>query len=423
MSARAIDGRGSGPAVGDDADAVCDGAAGPIPFPLEPGSSRIAVTGGTGHLGAALIHYLVACGHPASRIRAIYLPGTTTAAVDAVAGLDLHPADLLDAEAVRRSLEGATHVFHVAGNTSFNPARSRIQWMVNVEGTRNVCEACVASGTVRRLVQTGTVNVLGIPEPPGSLGDESTSPYAAKRRLHTFASPEQALALADAVHEERAPEGWWSRLRVGYFDSKLAADELVARFVRDRGLPAVRVLPGTCFGPHDRLVGNGMYLAQVRRNGIPAYVPTAGLPLSHVMDLAEGHRLAMERGRIGERYIITGRDEDNLPLREMLDIIAQVLREQEPGRSIRPPSIPLPWQLAYGAAACIEFAARLSRKTPVLTRAAVLAGSFPSFYSSAKARRELGFVPRRTFREAVADMVADYRACGLLDASERQVDR
>ena len=380
------------------------------------------MTGGTGHIGAALVHHLVDHGHPPRRLRVLYLPGTSTAAVDGILGLDLHPADLLDSAAVRDALRDVTHVFHVAGNTSFHPARRRLQWMVNVEATRNVCEACLASDTVERLVQTGTVNVLGIPDPRGSLGDEETLPWNAPSRIHTFASPGDALALADAVHTGTVSRGWWRRLRVGYLDSKLAADLLVDRYARDQGLAAVRVLPGTCFGPHDRLVGNGLYMLRLRAGGIPAVTSETGLPCAHVRDVARGHVLAMLRGRVGERYIVAGREEDNLYLSELLRVIAEVLREKEPERSVRLPRWRVPTSLAWLGGAASEAAAALRGRPPLLTRAAVLAGSFPSFYTSAKARRELGYRAKRSFQQAVADQYDDWAASGMLDATVRAVD-
>ena len=387
-----------------------------------PQGARILVTGGSGHIGAALVHELVAAGHPRDRIRALYLPGTTAAALDGIPGLDLHPADLLDPTAVRGALRGITHVFHVAGNTSFHPGRRRLQWMVNVEATRNVCEACLASDTVERVVQTGTVNVLGVPEPAGSLGDEETLPWGRPRRIHSFASPGEALSLADQVHTGTAPGGWWRRLRAGYLDSKLAADLLVERTIRDRGLPAVRVLPGTCFGPHDRLVGNGLYLLKLRAGEIPAVTPGTGLPCAHVRDVAHGHVLAMTRGRVGERYILSGREEDNLFLGEMLRVMAEVLREKEPGRAVTLPRWRVPRSVAWMGGAASEVVAALTRRPPLLTRAAVHSGSFPSFYTSAKARRELGYVPSRTFRQAVAEQFDDWAACGMLEARTRAVD-
>lgn len=383
---------------------------------------RILVTGGTGHLGAALVHELVRGGHSPDPIRVAYLPGTTTAAVDGLEGVDLHPANLLDPVEVRGALEGVTHVYHVAGNTSFHPGRRELQWRVNVEATRNVCEAALASDSFVRLVHTSTVNVLGVPDPIGSLGDEETLPWAGAGRVHSFASPGEALALADAVHTGTAPGGWWRQLKVGYMDSKLAADLLVERYVQDRGLPAVRVLPGTAFGPYDRLVGNGLYLLKLRASEIPAVTPETGLPCAHVRDVARGHLLAMERGGVGERYVISGREEDNLYLSEMLRVMADVLREKEPGRIVRLPRWRVPTQLAWVGGALSEAAAALSRRAPLLTRAAVLAGSFPSFYTSAKAREELGYRPKETFRQAVADLYDDWAACGMLDAKERAVD-
>ncbi len=384
--------------------------------------ARVLVTGGTGHLGAALVHELIAAGHPPPRIRVAFLPGTTTAALDGLDGLDLHPADLLDPSAAWRALRGVTHVFHVAGNTSFHPGRRELQWRVNVEATRNVCEACLQSDTVERLVQTGTVNVLGVPDPVGSLGDEETLPWHGARRVHTFSTPAEALALADGVHTGTAPRGWWRRLGAGYFDSKLAADLLVARYACDRGLPAVRVLPGTCFGPHDRLVGNGLYLLKLRAGEIPAVTRGTGLPCAHVRDVARGHLLAMLRGRVGQRYIVSGHEEDNLYLPEMLRVMAAVLREREPGRSVRLPRWRVPTSLAWLGGVASEAAAAIAGRPPLLTRAAVRSGAYPSFYTSAKARRELGYRPRFSFRRAVADQYDDWADCGMLEARGRAVD-
>ncbi len=166
-----------------------------------------------------------------------------------------------------------------------------------------VCEACLLSDTVERLVHTGTVNVLGVPNPVGSLGDEETLPWTGARRIHSFATPAEALALADRVHTGAAPRGWWRRLRAGYLDSKLAADLLVARYARDRALPAVRVLPGTCFGPHDRLVGNGLYLPKPRAGEIPAVTPGTGLPCAGEGSSRPGQRARDARSGAGRRSL------------------------------------------------------------------------------------------------------------------------
>jgi len=389
---------------------------------MELQDARVLVTGGTGHLGAALIHYLVEQGLSPSRIRAFYLSNTPTGALDELSGLDLQPGNILDPDDVRAAFDSVTHVFHVAGNTSFDPGRKAIQWLVNVEGTRNVCRASLESPTVERVVHTSTVNTLGIPEPSGSLGTENSSPYHGQRRLHSFASRAETLAFADAVNEGRMGDGWQRRIGIGYFDSKLAAEEVFFRFVREEGLQGVAVLPGTNYGPHDFLIGNTTYLLALYHNRLPACSARTGFPLTHVCDQAMGHLLAMTRGRIGERYIISGRPEDNLPMSEMVAVIVDVLRSKEPSRSIRMPSLTIPLQVAYVAGFFSESWARLVRQPCLLSRDAVRAGSFPGFYSCRKARTELGYEPRRTFRQAVGDMYEYARRHGLLEELQRHVD-
>jgi nucleoside-diphosphate-sugar epimerase len=84
------------------------------------------------------------------------------------------------------------------------------------------------------------------------------NPYTSRARVHSFASSGEALAFADAVRDGRAPGAWERRIGIGYFDSKLAAQEIVDRSVREDGIDAVSVLPGTFFGPRDTLVDSSL---------------------------------------------------------------------------------------------------------------------------------------------------------------------
>ncbi|GAB4310165.1 MAG: NAD-dependent epimerase/dehydratase family protein [Promethearchaeota archaeon] len=379
------------------------------------------VNGGTGHLGAALVHQLVASGVRPSDVRVTYLPGTSTEALRDLPGVELFPANVLDRERLAAAFEGVRWAFHVVGNTSFDPFKKRAQWLVNVEGTRNACEAAARAG-VEKLVYTSTVNVLGAPDPPGSLGDENTSPYHSKPKLHSFDSPDEALQFADDVAAGRAPRKWWKEVGIGYFDSKLAAQELVERFFREEGLPVLSVLPGTNFGPYDQFIGNGTYVLRIYQNAMPGYTAGGGLPLTHVCDQAVGHLLAMTRGRPGERYVVSGREEDNLYLGEAFQVIAEVLREAFPGRKVKTPKRKIPRRVAWFGALAYELFSKLTGKPCLLSRDAVRAGSYPSFYSCAKATRELGYAPKRSFREAVRDAVAYYSAHGLLEAKGRAID-
>jgi dihydroflavonol-4-reductase len=385
---------------------------------------RILITGGNGFLGANLAARLVqAEGVPEKSIRAFFLEGGPTGALPDLPGLEMVAGNVLDPKSVAAACRDRTVVFHTAGVTSFDPRLKRIQWLVNVEGTRNVLRAAAESGTVKRTVVTSTVNVLGCPDPPGSLGTlGSCRSYSCRPRVFSFASPGETLAFADAVHEGRALKGWERRIGIGYFDSKLAAQEIVDRAVREEGLDALSVLPGTFFGPRDSLIGSSLYIAQVRRNAIPA-VPRTGLPLGHVDDVAQGHILAAVRGRPGGRYIVTGKPEDNRYLDDMLGIIAEVVRQKEPGRRVRSRFPVLPRPLIQAAAFLAE-ASAIIRGTPcLLSRAAVRGGSFAGFYSNEETERKIGYIPRRTFREAVEDAWEYMSRAGLLDRTEREMDK
>lgn len=384
---------------------------------------RILITGGTGFLGANLAHHLVREAKvPEKSLRVFFLKGGATWSLRDLPRIDLFPGDILDPDRVAEACRGRTLVFHTAGVTSFDPRLKRIQWLVHAEGTRHVLRAAAGSGTVKRVCHTSTVNVLGCPSPPGSLGTVSTcNPYTSRPRVHSFASTEEILAFADAVRDHRGSRAWERRIGIGYFDSKLAAQEIVDRAVRQEGLDAVSVLPGTFFGPLDTLIGPSLYIVQVRRNALPVASRT-GFPLAHVEDVARGHVLAMKNGRPGGRYIVSGRPEDNRYLADMLQIIASVLKEKEPSRRVRSSFAVMP-QLAVRAAGLFAEASALLRGTPcLLSRAAARAGSFPSFYSNEETEREIGYAPRRSFREAVDDAWEFMSRNGLLDKADREMD-
>jgi dihydroflavonol-4-reductase len=135
---------------------------------------------------------------------------------------------------------------------------------------------------------------------------------------------------------------------------------------------------------------------------MPAYVDT-GLNIAHVDDVALGHWLAYERGRIGERYVLGGED---LALKDILAVIADIV-----GR--RPPTIRLPHAAVMPIAVIAEALARFTGKPPVATVEEVRMSKKRMFFSSAKARRELGYAPRPA-RAALEDAVCWFRDNGYL---------
>lgn len=313
---------------------------------------RVLVTGGSGHLGGRLARRLVAEG---ADVRVTYRPGDTTRALDGLA-VDHRPAELLDDDALARALEGVETVFHTAALVTFDPRRYAAQMAVNAEGTRRLLTALRRAG-VRRLVHTSTVNTLGVPR-RGALGDEGT------------------------------PSDW-APYRLGYMDSKRAAEDAVLAAARD-GLHAVIVLPGTMFGPGDVHGNAGAWVQLVARAPVVP-VPPGGTTVCHVDDAAEGHVLALGRGRPGRRYVLGG---DPLSYRELFVVIAQAL-----GRRV--PMWDLPAPLLRLATAAIGRPGLARPLTEGL------------FYGSERAARELGW----SWRPAVAavhDAVAWYRAEGVV---------
>jgi nucleoside-diphosphate-sugar epimerase len=384
---------------------------------------KILITGGTGHLGSALIHHLAhGLGHDPSAIRVFYLARTPIQSLRDIPGLDFRPGNVLSFEDILGAAEGVDYVFHLAGLTTFDPRLKALQWRVNVEGTRHVLEACRRSSSVRRLCFTSTVDVLGVPDPPGGIGSfENSDPYKNQPRLHSFQSPAEILDFATEVRLG-CLQGWEKRIRFGYFDSKLAAQELVHQYAREFGLDVVSALPGTVFGPYDFLIGNGIYLLRIFRRRMPG-VLKGGISAMHVMDAAEGHLLVMEKARQGSRYIITGAKEDHLSLSQMTTIMSEVLKRRFPRKKIRPPAAVFPVWAADIAAYISETLAGAAHRPCALSRAAVRAGSMPLYYTYEDTARDLGYKPKRTFLQAIEEMVDYYQAENLFEAKGRFVDR
>jgi dihydroflavonol-4-reductase len=229
-------------------------------------------------------------------------------------------------------------------------------------------EAALAAG-LRRVVYTSSVATLGL-DREGGAGDE-TAPSS----------------FADMVGP--------------YKQSKFRAEEEVRRLVVERGLPAVIVNPSTPVGPRDiKPTPTGRMIVEAASGRMPAFVDT-GLNLVHVEDVAAGHLLAAEKGRIGERYILGG---ENLSLAEILATVASLS-----GR--RPPRLRLPLAPLMPIAFLAEGWGRLTGKEPFVTRDGLRMARKKMYFSSAKARAELGYAPRPV-RQGLADAIAWFRQAG-----------
>jgi dihydroflavonol-4-reductase len=324
------------------------------------------LTGATGFVGSAVARVLAARGH---RLRLLVRPTSdrrNLADVDA----ELALGDLTDPASLTRAAAGCRYVFNVAADYRFWVPDPDAMLRANVEGTLAVMRAAQAAG-VERIVHCSSVAALGWTQ-DGTPADETTQTNE-----------------ADFI-------GTYKR-------SKFLAERAVMDLVRQEGLPAVVVNPSAPVGPRDiKPTPTGKMIRDAAAGRVPAYIDT-GLNMVHVDDVAEGHALALERGRIGERYVLGG---ENLLLKDILALVAEVV-----GR--RPPQIEVPEALVWPAAWFMEGLARLTGIPPMMTRDHIKMARHKMFYSSAKAIHELGYSPR-PLRAAIEDAVAWFRANGML---------
>jgi dihydroflavonol-4-reductase len=267
-------------------------------------------------------------------------------------------------------VRGCDVLFHVAADYRLWVPRPEAMYRVNVEGTRELMRAALATG-VGRVVYTSSVAVL--------------------------------KPLADGRPVDETAEAGLEDMVGHYKRSKFLAEAEVRRLVAEEGLPAVVVNPSTPVGPGDlKPTPTGRIIVDAAAGRMPAYVDT-GLNLVHVDDVASGHLLALERGEIGQRYILGGED---MTLKDILGAIAVLA-----GR--RPPLVRLPHGLAQAVALAAEAWARLTGGEPLATLDGVRMAKKKMFFSSAKAVRELGYRPRPAV-EGLRDAVAWFRDNGYL---------
>jgi dihydroflavonol-4-reductase len=327
---------------------------------------RAFVTGGTGFVGSAVIRKLLADGH---EVRALVRQGTNTRQLDGL-NIERITGDLSNTSTLREGMIGCEWVFHVAALYAYWGYSWDEFYQSNVEGTRRVMESAQRSGA-KRIVYTSSIATLGIPR-DGTPGDEETP-----------------VTLDDMI-------GHYKR-------SKYLAEEVVRGFIQ-QGLPVVIVNPAAPVGVGDhKPTQTGKMILDFINGKMPAYVDT-GLTIVDVEDVAEGHLLAMEKGKIGERYILGG---ENLSLKQILDLLAEISGRPRVKMQI-PHAVALAWAFVDTGLARL-----IPRHIPAATPDAVRVSSKREYFSSAKAIRDLGYqyVPAR---EALRKAVEWYRQNGYV---------
>ena len=300
------------------------------------------VTGATGFIGWHMVQLLARRGH---KIRVLVRTGAADMGLD---GVERITGDLRDSGSVARAVEGCGLVFHLAADYRLWAADPRQIYQSNVDGTRNLLEGARHAG-VDRVVYTSSVGCIGIP--------------------------------ADAVGNEDTPVNEQD-MTGAYKRSKFLAEKEAVEAAR-AGLPVVIVNPTAPVGEHDvKPTPTGKVIVDFLKGKMPAYVDT-GLNLVDVRDTAEGHLLACERGRDGERYILGC---ENLTLRQIFERLESI-------SGVRAPRTRIPYAVAMAAGVVSTAWAGLTGSEPRAPIDAVRMSRKKMWVSQDKAVRELGFAP------------------------------
>ena len=323
---------------------------------------RVAVTGGSGVVGSAVVRHLVAAGH---EVRALARSPESSAKLDHLGASVIH-GDIFDGDTLDRMVKGCHRVFHIAGVNELCPRDHSWMWKVNVEATLGVLEASARAG-VGRFIQTSSAVTIGAEQ--GSVGSEES------RHRGYFLSE--------------------------YERSKTVAERLV--FDSARHIEVVSVNPSSVQGP-GRSTGTGALLLAAARGSLPVLVDTT-VSMVDIDDCARGHLLAAEHGRPGDRYILSG---TSITIRDFVTALNRLL-----GRTRRPWFIK-PLVLAAIAPVVAAGFRVLFRPSPLCPESArvLLNGHV---YDGAKATRDLGldYAPLEHTLSRTLDW---FRAEGLISA-------
>lgn len=331
----------------------------------------ILVTGATGFIGEQLTRHLLDAGQG---VRILVRSREKAEAVfgPLVDRLEVAVGDLQDPASLERAVTGVERVYHLASRINFQGSLRRMR-AVNVEGTRNLLDACVAAG-VKRVVHMSSIAAGG-----------------------------PAVVDANGRHRARTEEDEPAPLPDAYGITKLEQERLALSY-RDRGLEVVVVRPSAVFGPGDP-DGMNTLIWMVKTGRLPFYLGSsqAVVNLVFVRDVVRGTVAAMEKGRSGEVYNLVG---PNLTQEQLLGLLAQV----SGGRC---PRWAMPVPVLMGAAWLVTLGARLTfRRRALVHPNEIRNWTAPWILTDEKARRELGLAPTDTaaaFRETLVWLEA-YKA-------------
>ena len=317
---------------------------------------KIFITGATGLLGGNLVRHLWSQGE--RDLRVLVRKDSKTLSIDDLA-VERANGDLRDPVSLAAALEGVDQVYHSAALVSQWRPNLRISREVNVQGTVNILEASLKAG-VKRVVYVSTVDTLGL----SSQENPADENWPEHESMAKFGNP--------------------------YADTKYQAEREAEKFLA-RGLDLVIVKPTYMIGEWDVKPSSGQMIVQVAK-GVAVGCPGGGNNFVDVLDVCEGMRLAMEKGKTGESYILAN-DQGNLTYREFFTLTAKVV-----GAS--PPRFVIPYPAAVLGGYAMDVLAKLLRFEPDVNSVTARMGYAPHYFTCQKAIRELG-LPQSPIERAV----------------------
>ncbi len=322
---------------------------------------KALVTGATGFIGSAVSRALIQAG---TEVRGLVRPGTDRKALDGLA-IETVSGDLGDAASLRSALHGCRQLYHVAAHYALWARDPSVFYKVNVEGTKALLTAARGAG-IERIVYTSTIGAIGLPQ-GGGLGTEET-----------------AVSLAQMAGD--------------YKRSKYFAEQAVMKLAK-AGLPVVIVNPSAPVGVYDvKPTPTGQIIVDFMKGRMVAYLET-GMNLIDVEDVAMGHIRAMERGRVGERYILGCR---NLMLKDVFELLSRLT-------GVKSPKLKLPRRLILPLAHVNKWIADyVTHHTPRIPLEGVRMARYVMHYDCSKAIRDLG-LPQTPVEVALEKAVKWFR--------------
>ena len=328
---------------------------------------KVLITGATGFIGNHVTRMALEGG---DEVRAMVMPGEDRSPLE---GMDVEfvEGNLLDQSTFAPALKGVERMYHLAALFAVWTKDPDLHYKINVQGTEALMKEALKAD-LEKVVYTSSIAAIGIN--PGEMSDEET-PF----------------------------NSWpWAS---EYIMSKYIAHQVVKGLV-SRGLPATMVLPGLPFGPGDRApTPTGSVILQVLQGKAKNWWQ-GGVPLVDVRDVARGHILAMEKGRIGESYCLTN-TAANMHTRELIEMVGRIAGvEGVATREISP-------KVMLRAARLMELWSKISGKPPMTTYKNTLYILQENFVDASKAVKELG-MPQSPIEQAIEDSINWFRQNGYV---------